>query len=146
MTARARIEAALVWLAVVVALAVTVTGCSGKQVVARSTTFVETAHGTLNGARDAFIEWDREHQLAIVEAAQSEEQARVHLATYRAKRQELWRAFQVAYGAVAAAAAAIPLAEAAVLPQRELIDLVSAAVTAVAKVKNAIDVITGEKP
>lgn len=75
-------------------------GCTRSQ---RETTL----HATLvsvNAARDGFSSWDREHALAIVDAAKTREQATTEVSAYREWRQQITASFEVAYRLLAVAA------------------------------------------
>lgn len=65
---------------------------------------VHAAFVTTNAARDAFVAWDHGHQLAIVDNATTEQQARTDLATYRTTRDFVVELFEAAYRSIAAAA------------------------------------------
>lgn len=90
-------------LAAVIALLSTctaLTGCSGSQ---RQKTIKATLIST-NAARDGFIEWDRIHQLRIVEQATTREEAEVKLKSYRAARVFVVSLFETVYRSLAIAA------------------------------------------
>lgn len=59
---------------------------------------------SLNAARDGFVQWDKHKQEQIVEKAQSLEEGKAALKTYRAKRTAIVEGFTVAYSALALAA------------------------------------------
>lgn len=97
-------------------------GCSRSQ---RETTL----HATLvsvNAARDGFSSWDREHALAIVDAAKTREQATTEVASYREWRQQITASFEVVYRLLAVAATQTdkPSLDAAVAHAGELIQAI----------------------
>jgi len=59
---------------------------------------------SVNAARDGFIEWDKQYQESIVDAATSLEDGRDKLLAYREDRDVVLRAFEIAYRAIALAA------------------------------------------
>ena len=116
--------------------------CGGSSFNERANKSLTTALGATNAARDTFVSWDKQHQLDLVAAATTEEAAKAELELYRAKRQQVVRAFTVAYSAIAAAATAL----AAVDTQKagfDIVALITDAVTAAVEVKSAIDAIRG---
>lgn len=77
-------------------------GCSGSQ---RQKT-LRAAVLSVNVARDQFLEYDRSHQIGIVEQATSREDGVAKLEAYRKKREPLMKGFEIAYKALALAATA----------------------------------------
>lgn len=105
----------------------------------------DRAHRTLgvalnatNAARDSFLSWDKQHQLHIVEHADSREEAEARLRVYRHQRNDVMRAFTVAYTTIAAAAASLPLVEDGTRSEVDLVKLIADAATATAAVKAVI--------
>jgi hypothetical protein len=104
--------------------------CSGGRVTASATETLKLAHGATNSARQAFIEWDGLHQADLVARATSAAEATAALAAYRAKRTKVVGSFAIAYSAIAAAAAVLPLVSAGKRSQASLVALVLAAADA----------------
>lgn len=128
---------------VVLALLVASPGCGGS--------FTDTANKTLstslaatNAARDQFISWDKAHQMELVDAAATKEEAEAALAAYRAKRVKVIRAFTIAYTSIGAAAALIPLVDKGIKKELDLLPLLTDVAAGVAAVKEAYDAIKGE--
>lgn len=116
--------------------------CGGSTFNERANKSLTTALGATNAARDTFVSWDKQHQLDLVSASTTADEAKAKLETYRAKRQAVVRAFTVAYSAIAAAATAL----AAVDTQKAGFDLpalIADAVKAALEVKTAIDAVRG---
>ncbi len=91
---------ALVAHAVLFALLVVAAACNQDQ-------RTKTIHATIvsvDAARDGFVSWDRQHQLAIVEKATTREQGEAELVAYRLKRESVVDGFRVAYRGLAVAA------------------------------------------
>ncbi len=116
-----------------------------------ATSFVDTTHKTLatsmaatNAARDQFLSWDKAHQLEIVDGADTKEEAQGALASYRAKRLKVIRAFTIAYTSIGAAVALIPLIERGIRKDIDLIPLLSDVAAASIAAKEAYDAIIGE--
>jgi|SRR5262245_11266851 len=68
---------------------------------------VDTIHTTLvavTSARDGFTAWDRQHQLALVSAASTREEAEASVSSYHASRAIVIDGFEFAYRALAVAA------------------------------------------
>jgi hypothetical protein len=80
-------------------LALGFAGCAGST----RTTAIHTALITANAANAGFIAYDGPHELAIVNASTSREQAESQLAQYRAKRAEVEKALIVLFQAIAVA-------------------------------------------
>lgn len=124
------------------------TGCSGpsqQHVVERAGSVATTALAAVNAARDNFLEWNSAHELDIVDHATSMEEGTRNLAEYRERRQVVTAAFQAAYGAIAAAAALLPLAEAGKVTQVMLLDALSEVATAIEAIRGAVDAIMEKK-
>jgi hypothetical protein len=71
-----------------------------------ATTREKTIHAAFlatNAARDGFTKFDAEHQLDIVDKAQTKEEGRAALDLYRAKRIQIVELFEAAYYAISAA-------------------------------------------
>lgn len=73
-------------------------GCSGRQKTLRASLVA------VDAARDGFVEWDKQHQLQIVEKATSKEEGRAKLDEYRTNREPIITGFEVVYRAIALAA------------------------------------------
>lgn len=78
----------------------------------RASRALEVAFVSTQRASAAFVEWDKAHQLAIVDTATSKEEGRRALAAYRAKRQHVLDAFTAAYASMATVASALAVTEA----------------------------------
>lgn len=104
---------------------------------------LSTALAAANAARDSFVEWDKAHQLEIVDGAKSREAGAAALAAYRVKRGKVLRAFVGAYASISAAAALVPLVARGERRDADLVGLIAEAVAAVQAVKAAIDEIKG---
>jgi hypothetical protein len=66
---------------------------------------LRTTYSSLTVAQAAFTAWDLEHQRALVRAATSEADGLAALTKYKADREPVMTAFEVAYRTVAAAGA-----------------------------------------
>lgn len=119
------------------AFAALVAGCGASQ---RETT-LRTSFVTINAAKDGFASWDQSHQAALVDAATSLSDGQAKLVAYRASRERVDAAFEVAYRAVAFAAvtegaplsqviAAVEALHAAIAVLRARLDGIPAAPTA----------------
>jgi hypothetical protein len=64
---------------------------------------IKTTLISVNALRDGFIKYDGEHQAEIVEKATSLEAGTAALATYRAQREDVLKAFVLVYHAISAA-------------------------------------------
>lgn len=129
---------------IVAFIALFVVGCSGSQFVKRSSSTLSIALTATNAARNAFVDWDKSHQSALVDAATDSTSAAAKLAAYRNKRRRVVRAFTVAYSSIAVAAALVPLVEQGARKEYELVAMIAAAVNAAAAVKAAIDALEGQ--
>ena len=105
-------------------------GCSGG-FVQKATQTLETTLVATNSARDEFVKWDKQHQLQLVERAQTREDADALLRHYRERRQKIVHGFTIAYGAIATAAATLPLVELGDESQGRLASLLVEAANAV---------------
>lgn len=65
---------------------------------------LDVSLSSLNAARDGFVAWDADHQLRLVEGADTKEAAKAALASYRADRKKVTAALLTAYGALSVAA------------------------------------------
>lgn len=98
----------------------------------KRTETLQAALFTVNTARDKMTVADREHQGAIIAAAQAagktRDQVKAELAAYREKRDVVEKAFEVVYRAIASAATADdrPSLDAATKSAFELVTAVSA--------------------
>ena len=126
-------------IAPVALVALLVIGCGGGSFVDKADKTLATSLAATNAARDEFLRWDALHQLELVDAATTEVEAEAALATYRKKRAPVVKAFAVAYSAIAAAAAIVPLVQEGTKPKRDLVELLSDAVTAALAVKSVIE-------
>lgn len=113
------------------------TACGGS-IAEKTNKALGTAIVATNAARDQFTEWDKGHQLAIVDKATTREQAESGLKEYRQKRQKIVQAFTVAYTSMASAAAMVPLVHAGTKKDRDLIELLVASVEAVQSVVSSV--------
>ena len=84
-------------------------GCAAGPAAARAERGLGVALAATNAARAEFLAWDQGKQAAIVAAAPSFEAGAAELARHRARREPIARAFVVAYSALAAGAALIPI-------------------------------------
>lgn len=121
---------------------VVVTACSGS-IKQRADTALSTALLATNAARDQFLAWDKAHQLELIAAAQTRAQGEAALAAYRAKREPVLHAFTVAYAAIGAAAALVPLVERGLRKDTELTGLIAEAATAIAAIREAVAAVRG---
>lgn len=81
-------------------MCIALTGCG-------SSTRVKTLNATLiavDSARDGFVQYDRQHQSELVEAAPTRDLAAIELAKYRLSRQPIVEAFAQTYKLIATAA------------------------------------------
>lgn len=90
---------ALIYIAAILGL-VLQSGCGPS---ARDKTLSATLL-SVNAARDGFVEWDKQYQESIVDAATSLEEGKDKLLAYREDRDIVLRAFEVAYRTIAVAA------------------------------------------
>lgn len=58
----------------------------------------------VNATRDGFVEWDKQHQRTIADAATSVADGEAKLAAYHKAREPVIRSFEIAYRALAVAA------------------------------------------
>ena len=128
-----------------VVLALFVVGCGGASFTDTAQKTLTTSLAATNAARDQFLSWDRAHQLELVDAATSPDDAKADLATYRAKRVKVIRAFTITYTTIGAAAALIPLVERGIKKDTDLIRLLIDVASATAAVKDAYNAIRGER-
>jgi hypothetical protein len=90
-------------------------------------------------AREAFVDYDRDHQMAIVDDATSREEGEANLRAYRAQRAHVMRAFTAVYSSISAAAALVPLVERGEKKDADLRAALFEVMRAVIEMKNAID-------
>jgi len=128
-------------------LALLVLACCGggnkegaRQTVERGLTVAVAATDT---ARVAFDAWDRERQMTIAATATSREDGEAKLAAYRARRDRVLVAFQVAVSAIDAAVLAYKLAEEDEDKLTSAAVLASRALDAVLAVRSAIAALQG---
>ncbi len=92
------------WLLSIICLSLFVTStmaaCSHNQ---RADTIKATLV-SINAARDGLTTYDAQHQREIVDAAQTADEAREKIASYRAEREKIINGFEVVYRALALAA------------------------------------------
>lgn len=93
---------------------------------------MSTALTATDAARDAFLDWDREHQQHLVDAAPTTDDATAALEVYRGQRDRVILAFSATYTLIAAAASA-----AASEPQ-DLFKTVTAVVESVDELRRSI--------
>lgn len=67
-------------------------------------TALRTTLVTVDAARDGFEAWDQEHQGKLIATAQTGDEARASVASYREKRLVVINGFDLAYKAIAHAA------------------------------------------
>lgn len=146
--ARSAVVLALAAAFIVVPVSALSAGCGAAQtrstVVTTAKTTAATVHGALNSLQGVFVEWDRQHQLDLVAAATTHESGEAALAAYRARRQKLYKLFAVAYAAIDAVAATVPLAEIDHVPMADFVALLTKAVTAVRDVQAALLALQGD--
>ncbi len=118
-------------------------GACGGSITKQASKTLATSLAATNAARDGFVEWDEAHQLGIVDRATSREEAEAQLKNYRRGRERVLKAFTVAYAAIAAAAAALPLIQRGEKKETDLLGLALDAANAAKEVKAAIDAIRG---
>lgn len=108
-----------------------------------------TAIVATDAARDQFLQWDKQHQLDIVDKATTREQAEAGLKAYRERRQGIVQAFTVAYTSMATAAATIPLVQAGKKSDRDLakmlVDAIAAVQTVLASIQEIRDAFDAEE-
>ncbi len=127
------------------ALVLVILAACGGNFTKRADKTLSTSLVATNAARDAFVSWDEKHQLEIVDRAASRETAEAQLKTYRQKRQDVVKAFAIAYAAIAAAAAAVPLVEKGKTSEGDLLMLLADTLKAANAAKTALDAIQGEQ-
>ena len=113
------------------------TACGGS-ITDRANKAITTSMVATSAARDQFVEWDKGHQTAIVDRATNREEATAGLKAYRQKRQRIVQAFTIAYTSMASAAALVPLVQAGVKKDTELIKLLADSVAAVQVVISSV--------
>lgn len=86
-------------LLLIVAVAIAACGASARQTALKSTLIA------VNATSEAFVKWDGERQLQIVDKATTREEATVNLTTHRAKRDKVVDAFVIIYRLIATASA-----------------------------------------
>jgi hypothetical protein len=119
-----------------IAMLIVGASCGGSFTDQASKTLATTLTATA-AASDQFVEWDKQHQLDIVDDSKTRAEAEERLASYRAKRQRVMKSFTVAFSAIASAAAIVPLVEDGTAGKSDLAKLLLDAASAV---KTALDV------
>ncbi len=99
---------------------------------------LSTALAATNAARDAFTAWSKAHEMSIVARATSREQGARELAAYRAQSQPVLGALVVAYTSIAAASAALTLADAKPAELATAVRLATDALRAAVAVRDAV--------
>lgn len=127
--------------AIVVVLLV---ACGGGSFTDKANKTLATSLAATNAARDQFLAWDKAHQLELVDGSTTKDEAQAKLAAYRMKRQPMLKAFTMAYTAIGAAAAMLPLIDKGIKKEFDLIPLLSDAVSAALAVKEGYDALRGE--
>lgn len=110
----------------------------GGNFVDRANQTLGTALAATNAAKEAFVEWDAQIQLRIVERAASRDEADTKLAAYRDARGSVVAAFSIAYSSLSAAAAMIPLIESGVKKEIDVLGLIEQSVIAAVAVRDAV--------
>ncbi len=108
--------------------------CGGGSISHKTNDSVQVSLTATNKARTQFTAWDKQHQLSIVDKAQTRDQAESELQSYREKRQKIIQAFTVAYSSMAAASALVPLVQAGERVEKDLLGLLVDAAMAVQSV------------
>lgn len=126
-------------------LLVLITACGGSSFTEKAHSSLGTALVATNAARDEFLAWDKAHQLELVDAAPTAEAAKASLAAYRAKRAPVLHAFTVAYTAIGAAAAYIPLVDKGIKKESDLLPLLADVATAAIATRDAYLAIRGQE-
>jgi len=122
-------------------------GCGGSQKFPdQAGRVLAVTLAATTASQGAFIAWDKDHQEELVASSATQEEATAKLATYRAKRVAVERAFFVAYHALAAAASALALLEQGGKPDRDPAVLLAEAIRTVLEVKAAVEAVTGPDP
>lgn len=122
-------------------LVITACACGGS-LTKNANKSLATALSATNAARDTFVDFDKDHQLGLVDDATSREDAESALAKYRSDRARVLQAFTAAYSAIGAAAAMIPLVEKGEKKEADFRAILFDAVAAALEVKNAVDQIS----
>jgi len=119
-------------------LIITACACGGS-ITKNADRSLATALAATNAARESFVGFDKDHQLALVDKAETRENAESALAQYHYDRRHVLRAFTAAYSAIGAAAAMIPLVERGEKKDADFRAILFDAVSAALEVKNAVD-------
>lgn len=127
----------------IVPLVLILAACGGS-FTDRANKTLATSLAATNAARDQFLAWDKAHQLELVDGSTTKDEAEAKLAAYRMKRQPVLKAFTLAYTAIGAAAATIPLVDKGIKREFDLIPLLADAVVAVTAIKEGYDALRGE--
>jgi hypothetical protein len=110
----------------------------GGSMADRTNKALGTAIVATDAARDQFVQWDKQHQIDIVDKATTREQAELGLMEYRERRQRIIQAFTIAYSSMATAAATIPLVQAGKKSDRDLAKMLIDAIAAVETVMTSL--------
>lgn len=134
----------------VLAFACACGGVDRKSLVRTSRESAITAHTALNALAASFAAWSTQHQEEIYAAGKaaglSDEEIKAQIAAFRQRRDHVTRAFGVAYSAIIAVAAALPLVEIDKLSLGDLVTKLQAVATAVADVQKALEALQGDGP
>lgn len=115
-------------------------GC-GAGVREKAETTVEVAYTATSALSSSFVAWDKAHQEALVESSSTQEEAEGKLDAYRSgPRKKVEAAFVVAFDALGIAALAV-----ADTGQADFTHLVSDALLAAVRVKEALDALRSMK-
>ena len=120
--------------AIYATIVILLSACGGGSISHKTNEAIKVALTATNEARTQFTAWDKQHQLSIVDKAQTREQAESELQSYREKRQKIIQAFTVAYSSMAAASALVPLVQAGEKKEKDLFVLLVDAAMAVKSV------------
>lgn len=90
-----------VFLLIFLAMVAITPACSGPN---KRTRVLQHTVAAVNAARDGFLAWDRQHQLAILDKANSREEAIAKREEYLVKWRVVMESFTVAYQALIVAA------------------------------------------
>ncbi len=123
---------------IVIVLLVACGGGDRKGATTTARAGLSTALAATNAARDAFTTWSKAHEMSIVARATSLEQGDRELAAYRAHSQPVLGSLVVAYTSIAAASAALTLAEAQPAELATAVRLATDALRAAVAVRDAV--------
>lgn len=116
--------------------------CGGSGFSEKAQHSLATALVATNQARDVFTAYDLEHQKGLVESAHGDATAAAQaVASYRAKRQPVLKAFALAYSAIAAASTALAAARSQ-SDQLDVAALIADAIAATLDLKTALSALS----